>query len=377
MDWVDSSSEKNGPKTGRESRPIRVAAFTRYGRSAASTRQRLLQYLPHLRRAGIAVDHHALLDAEYVQSLSTGERYPKRRIALAYWERMGQVLASGNADVVWVYAELFPFLPAVFERLVFRSGKPLVYDFDDAFFHQYDDNPQALVRRLLAGKLQPLMAGAAVCCCGNPYLKEYAAKFCANSLVLPTVVDTELYAPRQANPDGPLVVGWIGSPSTWCNVEPIVPVLAEIARKHGVRVRVIGAGKDAAKDAFPEMEMLEWTEATEVEEVRNMDIGIMPLLNRPFQRGKSGYKLVQYMACGLPVVASPVGVNREIVSHGVNGFLTETGAEWHDALTRLLSDSPLRVRMGRSGRAKAEAGYSLHSQAPRLAEVLRSAAKQG
>ena len=352
---------------------MKVTAFTKDDAEAASTRQRLLQYLPALAQAGIEVDWHPLLDADYVRSLATGHRASKLRIAWAYLRRFGQLLRPRRADVVWIYAELFPYLPAWAERLAFLRGRPVVYDCDDAFFIPYDDHRQQLVRRLLSGKLDPLMAGAAACCCGNQYLRDHVAARNDRTMILPTVVDTDLYVPAPScDPGRGLVIGWIGSPTTWSNVRPLLPLLRELCAAHGVRVRVVGAGKAAEQDWFDGLDLIDWTEAGEVADVQAMDIGIMPLLDLPFQRGKSGYKLIQYMACGVPTVASPVGVNNQIVVPDENGFLATSEAEWRTALTRLIADGDLRQRLGAAGRAAAVANYSLASQAPRLIELFRS-----
>ena len=351
---------------------MRVAAFTRYGPRAASTRQRFLQYFPAMKAAGIAVEHHALLGDDYVASLASGEPYPQSKVASAYAERLGQLVAARGADLYWVYVELLPYLPAAIERLA-AAGKRIVYDFDDAFFHSYDQSGNALVRTMLAGKHAALLRHAAACACGNGYLHDFAVRHCRQSIVLPTVVDTAAYRPRQRRKAGPVTIGWIGSPSTWPNVRPLLPLLEELVRSHKVRIRVVGAGKAAEADRFDGMDLVEWSEASEIAEVQAMDIGIMPLADGPFERGKSGYKLVQYMACGLPVVASPVGVNREMVRQGVNGFLGSSDAEWREALARLVADAGLRRALGAAGRRRAEADYSLTSQAPRLAQLLRSA----
>jgi hypothetical protein len=354
---------------------VRVAAFTKYGPMAASTRQRLIQYLPRLAAAGIEVEHHPFLPDAYVRGLATGRAYPRSRTIRAYLDRFRQLLAGTDADLVWVYAELFPYLPGSFERLAFRSGKPVVYDCDDAFFHAYDAHSDLRVRRLLGRKLEPLLRGVAAACCGNAYLQSYASRFCDNTLLLPTVVDTSVYGPAPARPsDRPVTIGWIGSPSTWPYMRPILPLLGELARSRGIRVRVVGAGPAARGDAFPGLDLIEWSEALEVEEVRAMDIGVMPLPDETWALGKCGYKLVQYMACGLPVVASPVGVNSEIVSPGANGFLATGEAQWRDALIRLIEDPALRQAYGAAGRRRAEEAYSLDVHAPRFVRLLQSLA---
>lgn len=354
---------------------MRVAAFTKYGPMAASTRVRLVQYLPRLAAAGIEVDHHAFLPDAYVRGVAMGQRYPRGRTLRAYLDRFRQLITTTDADVVWVYGELFPYLPGSFEKLAFRSGKPVVYDCDDAFFHVYDAHPNAAVRRLLGRKLEPLLRGAAAACCGNAYLRSYAERFSANTLLLPTVVDTDHFVTTAVpKPARPVTIGWIGSPSTWPYMRPLLPLLRELAESRGVRIRVVGAGPAAQADAFPGLDLVEWSEEREVEEVRAMDIGVMPLPDDIWARGKCGLKLVQYMACALPVVASPVGVNSEIVSPGENGFLATSEAEWRDALVPLIDDPELRQRFGAAGRRRVEESYSVDAHAPRFIRLLKSVA---
>lgn len=349
---------------------MKLIAFTKYDREAASTRQRLLQYLPSLAAAGIEVDYRPLLSDSYVRSLAGKGQVSKSAIAAAYGCRLLDVLRRPDADLLWVYAELFPWLPAGFERIVRRHGIPIVYDFDDAFFIPYDEHRRSLVRRLLGDKLRPLIEGAAACTCGNDYLRDYAARWCRDSIVVPTVVDTDVYRPAEP-PSPPPVIGWIGSPTTWANVRPLLPLLARLHHDTGARIRAVGAGRAADQDRFDGLDLVEWSEEGEVAEVQQFNIGIMPLIDAAFQRGKSGYKLVQYMACGLPTVASPVGVNSSIVLNRTTGFLASAEANWEEALRQLLADANLRTRLGAAGRARAVEHYSLASQAPRLIELFK------
>jgi glycosyltransferase involved in cell wall biosynthesis len=353
---------------------IRVAAFTRYDSQAASTRQRVLQYVPHLTAAGIEVDYRPLLPNAHVERLATGKGSARLATAAAYLRRLRELGATGDCDLIWVYAELFPYLPGPFERLALLSGKPVVYDFDDAFFHTYDLHPRPAVRRVLGQKLEPLLRGAAACCCGNEYLRDYAARLCKRTMILPTVVDTAQYVPgdRLGSPDAPVIIGWIGSPSTWRFVRPLLPLLRSFTESGRARIRIVGAGAAAEADRFNGLELADWSEEREIAEVQAMDIGIMPVPDEPWARGKSGYKLIQYMACGLPVIASPVGVNREIVLPGSSGYLAAGLDEWRQALQRLVDDGETRRAFGRKGRALAEDRYSLHRHAPRLIELFRS-----
>jgi hypothetical protein len=191
-------------------------------------------------------------------------------------------------------------------------------------------------------------------------------------LIVPTAVNADKYRPRQRSPGQPITIGWIGSPSTFSYLAPLFPLLKELVASHGVRIHVVGAGARGASTSFPGLELIDWSEASEIESIQNMDIGIMPLPDELWARGKSGYKLIQYMACGLPVVASPVGVNATMVENGLNGFLAGTIEEWRGALLSLVEDGSLRQRMGSHGRRRALERYSLQSQAPRLVKLFHS-----
>jgi glycosyltransferase involved in cell wall biosynthesis len=351
---------------------VKLLALTKYGRQAASTRQRLMQYEPFLARDGVVVDYAPLFDDAYVQRLAKGYRKNIARIAFAYAHRLRLLLARDDADLIWLHYEAFPFLPAPFERLVAKRRRPVILDYDDAIFHMYDDHARGPVRRLLGGKLKTTIAQADAVTVGNDYLRDYAIAFNPNVHVLPTVVDTELYRPAATRAPGPLVVGWIGSPSTWSYVEPILPTLLPQLHAAGAIFRAVGAGPAAARWAG--VEALEWSEASEIAAVQSMDIGIMPLPDERWARGKCGYKLIQYMACGLPVVASPVGINSQIVRESVNGFLASDADAWTRAIGHLLADADLRQRYGTAGRDIAEREYSLAVYGPKLAALVRGLA---
>jgi glycosyltransferase involved in cell wall biosynthesis len=356
---------------------MRVVAYTKYDRESAATRQRFLQYAPYLAAAGIAFESRPLLDQGYVRSLTTGERWPRSLVVRNYGERLMQLLRRPDADLVWVYGELFPYLPAVFEKLVRRTAAPVVIDWDDANFIKYNDSSNGLVRAFLSGKLERLLAAAAAATCGNSFLRDYAARYCPDSRLFPTVVDTEVYRSdpsRGERSGGPLTIGWIGSPSTWKNVRPILPLLADLCAGGKIRFRVVGAGIGAASDRFAGMELVDWSEAGEVAEVQGFDIGIMPLIDAPFERGKCAYKLIQYMGCAVASVASPVGANCDVVV-GETGLLATSAGEWSEALGRLIADPELRRDMGAAGRARVIDHYSLQAYAPRLVELFRNLAR--
>jgi glycosyltransferase involved in cell wall biosynthesis len=343
---------------------VRVLALTKYGSRAAATRQRFREYAPSLAKSDIELRHQPLIDNDYVRGIGSGERWSRKALLRSYARRFAELVRGPEADILWVHAELFPYLPAAFDRLAFRRGIPVVYDWDDAFFLNYNESRNPLVRLLLGGKIEQLIAGAAAATCGNEFLRDYAARYCRSSILLPTVVDTDVYRPAQSAREQ-LAIGWIGSPTTWANVRAILPVLQNICGEMNVRFRAVGAGLGAERDHFPGMELVAWSEESEVGEVQGFDIGIMPLIDAPFERGKSGYKLVQYMACGVPAIASPVGANKAVLSTACGCFAT-TDQEWSAALRRLIADAALRTRLGHEGRKRAVAQYSLQAHAPRL-----------
>lgn len=347
------------------------AAFVRHGDRAAATRQRLLQFGDYFRQEGIELAVSPLFSNTYLDRLYADDRRSLHSVLQAYWSRLADLIAARDAQFLWVYAELFPYLPGWSERVVKALGVPVIYDFDDAFFHQYDRHSNPAIRRLLGRKLEPALKSASLAVCGNRYLADYAGRFCRRTEIVPTVVDTSVFAPSAVREIANKVttVGWIGSPSTWKYVLPFVPLLQSLAGQENLRISAVGAGYGGPRPRG--FEFRAWTEEDEVALIQEMDIGIMPLPDEPWARGKCGYKLIQYMACGLPVIASPVGVNSEIVEHGVNGFLAESEREWADAIRRLAADPQLRRSMGMAGRKTVERRYSLSVQGPRLARMVR------
>lgn len=356
---------------------MKAVLLTRYERSGASSRLRLIQYAAAMKSQDLASSLEPFFEESYLIRLYSGRSTLPPTFA-AYARRAGQLMRSGQSDLLWLEKEALPWLPWGLERALLPRAVPLVVDYDDAVFHRYDLHRSATVRRLLGRKLDKLMASASLVTAGNCYLADRAKAAGAPRVeVVPTVVDLNAYTQRLEpfSPSAP-TIGWIGTPSTWTEyMAPRMPLLTQAAQSAGARIVAVGAGRAAA--AHPLLDNLAWTEESEVTRIHEMDVGIMPLTDTPWARGKCGYKLIQYMACGIPVIASPVGVNVEIVEHGVNGFLASSEAEWTDALQILLRDPALRARMGEAGRRKVERDYSLQIWGPRVAQMLCQVAEQG
>lgn len=372
-----------GRDTVNPLRAIKVLALTRYGRMGASSRMRILQYLPWLQQAGLEVTVQSLLSDDLLTGRYRHGGYGLGALSAAYYNRVRTLMQRRKFDVLWIEKEALPWMPLWLERGLLH-GIPYVLDYDDAVFHQYDMHPNPWLRRLYGRRLDGMMASAALVVGGNNYLAQRARDAGAPWVeMVPTVVDLARYAPksnalgngneaRSGSSEVPRIV-WIGSPATVHYLELLQEPLQTLAAKVRFKLRVIGGGRIDLPGV--DVESVEWSEAAEAESIRVCDVGVMPLLDSPWERGKCGYKLIQYMASELPVVASNVGVNPEIVQHGQSGFLANTGSEWVAGLDRLLNDVSLRAHMGQLGRQRVERAYCIQHTGPRMAELLRAAAR--
>lgn len=354
---------------------MKIHCLTRYTDLGASSRVRFGQYEAALTR--LAPDwvwqRQSLLDDRYLR-----RRYARQPLAgvtlRCYARRLAQLARAARPDLWWVEKELWPFAPASIESAMLGDS-PYALDFDDAIFHNYDQHPNAAVRHLWGRKIDRLMHASALVTAGNAYLAQRASDAGARRVeVVPTVVDLDHYPlPTVAADDGLVRVVWIGSPSTVAYLQALRAPLARLAASRPIRLVVIGGG--AVQLPGVDTEVVEWSADTEAAQIARCHVGIMPLLDSPWERGKCGYKLIQYMACGLPVVASPVGANCEIVEPGRNGLLADSETQWFDALATLAVDPALRQRLGHAGRAKVESSFSVQAVAPQLVRHLREAAR--
>ncbi len=355
---------------------MNILLLSRYTRMGASSRLRTMQYLPALAREGLNVQVFPFFDDAYLQALYSEQQ--TRGSTTGYMaQRIKQLWKRPTPDLIWLEYEALPWIPWLIERAVLPRGVPIVSDYDDAVFHRYDKHRRRAVRAMLGRKIGRVMAASDLVMAGNPYLADHARHAGAKHVeTIPTVVDLEAYGVDRAKKSNDTAcIGWIGTPQTWKELaHPIHTVVDPLLIQNRALFRAVGASMQAKTDGT--LEILPWTEDAEVTLIQSMDVGVMPLPDTPWARGKCGYKLIQYMACGLPVVASPVGVNSEIVEHGVNGFLAESDDEWRAAVETLLNDANLRHRMGTAGRRKVEEQYSLQVWGPRVAQMLRSVAER-
>lgn len=358
---------------------LKVLALPKYGRNGASSRLRMFQYFPLLESAGMGFTVVPLLPQWYLDYIYARESAGFQWLDFfkSFGLRLQKILLGGDYDLIWIQGEIFPWLPAFAEDLLSFRKIPYVVDYDDAIFHRYDEHRSYLVRNLLGRKIETVMRKSALVVAGNDYIARKAELAGASQVaVLPTVVDRDRYRPWETKREqAPFTIGWIGSPSTSGYLELVVPALRALRFTLNFKLLLIGSGPIDIPDI--QVEYHPWSEETEVDLLRHCDVGIMPLPDAPWERGKCGFKLIQYMACALPVIASPVGTNCHIVSHEKNGFLASTAKDWEVYLRLLASDTALREKLGEAGRVRVETDYSLQGCAPKLEKLFQAVVGKG
>jgi glycosyltransferase involved in cell wall biosynthesis len=287
----------------------------------------------------------------------------------AYAGRIHSLLSRHHFDLIWLEKEALPWLPVWFEKGLLK-GVPFALDFDDAIFHNYDRSRSAVARALFSTRIDELMSEARLVVTGNDYLAARAMKAGSREThTLPTVVDLDRYSSKAPgnHVSRPRIV-WIGTPSSARYLSVLAQPLQHIARTHPFTLRVIGGAEVHMSGV--DIEIRAWSEDSEADAIGECDIGVMPLFDTEWEKGKCAYKLIQYMACGLPTVASRIGSNCEVTIDGQTGFLPRTDEEWIRYLKELLEDAALRRRLGEAGRKRVEENYSLQRIAPQLVTLL-------
>lgn len=352
---------------------MRVLCLTTLPTLGAGNRLRVEQYAEPLRGLGIELVVSPFFDeATHRVLYRPGETVRKvLGVLRGVWRRARDLSRAGSYDLVLVYREAVPVGPPLFERALRARGVPFVFDFDDAIFvpapHSVNARWSWLRQPSRVAETAKLAASVIV---GNEYLAVHARCWNRDVAIIPTPVDTRRHRPRIRAHDEQLLIGWLGSGTTTPYLRLLDEALAELSARRPFVFRVIG-GEYAHPTA--KVDLRAYDLETEPDEVARFDIGVLPEPDDAWTRGKGAFKALVYMAAGLPVVASRVGVNPDVVVHGETGFCVTTTAEWVDALETLARDRALRERFGAAGRRRVEERYSLDVQAPRFAAVLRRA----
>ncbi|MGQ0433337.1 MAG: glycosyltransferase family 4 protein [Microthrixaceae bacterium] len=357
---------------------LRVTCLVHYPTDLSpGQRFRFEQWLRLLPEGSVRVELRPLFSASAYRDLYEPGHTPRKvaHTAGGWARRLRDVVAPGRPDVVLLYREAFPFGPPLFEWFVERR-LPVVFDFDDAvYLPNVSDANRAVAALKRPGKTARIVAGSTITTVGNAHLAEYARRFGDHVTILPTTLDVKEYRPeaRTRPTGGRLRIGWSGSPTTAPHLSSIANALRRALPEVGAELDIVGAPRFAV-GGLPDFVARPWSRETEILDVSGFDVGLMPLPDDEWSRGKCGFKVLLYMALGVPVVASPVGVNTEIVEDGVNGLLASTEDEWVEAIKRLAAGPGLRRRLADAGRTTVVERYSGQGWAPRFLEVLEKAA---
>jgi glycosyltransferase involved in cell wall biosynthesis len=353
---------------------IRVLALVPYppGR-APGQRYRIEQWAPFLHREGVHVTLSPFLSQRGMEVL-----YKPGYVAVKGWEtlrgylgRLAEAFQPTSADVIFVYREAALLGPAWIERL-FAFRRPLVFDFDDAIYLADTSQANAWSRGLKSlRKVETICRVAHHVTVGNEFLARYAKDRASGVTVIPSTIDTDVYQVRPRARNRVPVIGWTGSVTTVPYLLALAHALRRLREKQEFELRVIGANIEIEGLA---VRCIPWRAETEPDDLRPLDVGLMPLSDDEWSQGKCGLKALQYMALGIPPVVSPVGVNTTIVRDGVNGFYARAEEEWIDRMALLLEDEPLRRSLGQEARRTVEGSYSARTHALRLARILTEAA---
>ena len=279
-----------------------------------------------------------------------------------------------NYDLVYLFREAAILGPPWFERKIAKAGVPIVFDLDDAIFVSYKSPSNGYLSYLkFPTKTAVICSLSEHIMPGNEYLRDYCSKYNQNLTIIPTTIDTDKYTVVERPEPETVTIGWSGSFSTVQHLDTIRDVLQKLAKTENFRLRVIGTPNYKIPDV--DTEAMQWRSATELDDLREMDIGLMPLPDEDWSRGKCGLKALQYMALGIPTICSPVGVNSTIIKDGENGYLADGTDDWVEKLKLMLHSPELRRRIGMAGRKTVEEEYSAKVIAPKVLEIFRSVAR--
>ncbi len=352
----------------------KIIIFTRYNKQSASVRYRYLQYFNLLNKINKNIHLSYLFDEKFFKNKILLNKLSIINIIYSYFKRLIKLIFLKKNTIVIIHLELFPYMPYIGEKILSIKKIKTILDLDDAIFHQYENIDNLILRILLKNKFSNIFKLSNLTIfSGNKYnidkVKEVNKEI--KTHIFPTVVDVKYYKDRSLMyKTKNFTIVWIGSPSTSNYLKLILDPLKKLTNNYGVKLRLIGCGYLELKDV--QFESFMWSEKTEIELISECHVGIMPLKNDNWSRGKCGFKLIQYMACGIPGVASPIGVNNEIIDHDINGYLANTHNEWIDYIIRLKEEKDLYKKLSDNAIKKVSNNYSFDRQKNKFIKTINN-----
>lgn len=356
----------------------KVLCLARYDDLGASSRVRLFQFYDSL-SIDFKLTSQSLFSNKYLERKYKNNLIYLILVPFYYFRRVLYLLKhSRDYDILFIEKELFPYAPYFIESIFLRNSS-YILDFDDAIIHNYNGESyvdvsknRLLKNRLISfffkNKIPKLIKNSKAVINGNPYLNNISKKYNhTESYIIPSSIDLRKYKIKKSYNTDKINVGWIGSPGSQVSLLEVAGIFEAIEE-----VNFIFVGANKLPFSNKNIIYKEWTESSEIDSLLEFDIGIMPLKNLSFQNGKCAYKLIQYMACGIPVIASPVGVNSEIIQDGNNGFLAINNEDWIDKIRILSNNQELRKKFSIRGRKLVEEQYTIQVNGQKISKIINS-----
>jgi glycosyltransferase involved in cell wall biosynthesis len=338
----------------------------------AGCRFRIYQYIPYLTGKGIRCSVSPFLFKQFFRIVyRQGNVFLKILFfIISLSRRIFDLARAFNYDLVVIYRESFPFGPPIFEYLLHLFRKKIIFDFDDAIFLPSASDANRILARLRrfdnTGKIIKI-SNAVIA--GNDYLRDYASKFNLNIYVIPTVIDMNKFRPVVRKDSQKIVIGWIGTNSTQKYLLLLENVFRVLVKKYpDIEIRIIGSQSNIL--GLKGVVYRDWLLEREICDIQEFSIGVMPIPDTEWAKGKCAFKIIQYMALGIPAVASGVGTNRQVIQDGVTGFLVSSEEEWIAKISSLIENPCLREKIGLAGRKFVEEKYSLREHAVKYSNVI-------
>ena len=341
---------------------------------APGQRFRFEQYFDYLNQKGITCELSFLVNEKNDKVLyKSGHYFSKLLIFIkSYLTRFRDVFHKNDYDIIFIFREALMTRSVFFEKQFRKSKAKLVFDFDDAIWH-FDISEANKKFGWLKdpGKTAKIISMCDLIIAGNKYLADYAKHHNDNVVIVPTTIDTNEYVKVKFDkPETKICIGWSGSITTIKHFEYALPFLKELKKKYGEKIYIKVIGDSTYENKELGIKGIAWNKENEIEELSTFDIGIMPLPDDEWAKGKCGLKGLQYMALEIPCVMSPVGVNSEIISDGVNGYLANNNNEWVEKISLLIENQELRKQIGTEARKTVEQKYSVNSQKEKYLSLL-------
>jgi glycosyltransferase involved in cell wall biosynthesis len=354
---------------------MKILFLTKYDESGPSSRVRSYQFKLYLENDHVEFYFSPLHDTGYIKNLYLRNTRNYLSILKSCMNRFFFLLKNDRVrkfDLLVIEKELFPYVPFLDNWILRYLGIPYVLDYDDAIFHNYDLNKNHCLKLLLGNKISTLMLNSSLVLAGNSYLKDYAINAGAKKVtLLPSLINLDDYD-RKAHysNEGKFILGWVGSPSTQHYLPMLAPVLKKLSKIFDIELVTIGAHEFIMEGV--KVICYPWTCEIQKEKIKDFDLGIMPLKDTPWEKGKCAYKLLQYMAAGVPVLASAVGANNDVVREGVNGYLASNEEDWEEKLLLCLQNRVSLMTLGENAYEIVKEHYSYQSKGDFFVKTLLS-----